>query len=265
MNMYLHEMRAYRKSTIIWSISLALVAIMMLSVFSSFSANIEEVKKAFSKLTPEMLRAFGINIDAFSFFTGFYAFIFIYLNLCGAIQAMNLGTSLVSKETTRKTADFLLTKPVSRHQILTAKLMAGLTSILITDLVFFAVARAMAAIVSTDPIDEGMFFMISITLLFLQLMFLAMGTIVSVIASKIKSVISVSLSTVFAFFIIRMIASALSDEALRYITPFEYFSPSYVQQHASYEITFVIIGAVFVIAAITASYVIYSKKEIHAV
>lgn len=261
--MYLHELRVYRKSTLVWAISLSLVAILMLSVYSSF-ANDPSIRNLFAKMSPEVLRAFGLDPNTFSLFLGFYAFIFLYLNLCGAIQAMNLGTSLVSKETTRKTADFLMTKPVSRNRILTAKLMAGLTSILISDAVFIAVAYIMSTSTSTGPFDRRSFFMISITLFFLQMVFFAIGTIVSVIAKKIKSVISVSMSVVFAFFIIKMIGSALNEQAWRYFTPFEYFNTGYIIQHASYEPVFVILGAAIVIAAIAASYIVYSKKEIPA-
>lgn len=265
MNMYLHELKAYRKSTLTWAVSLAFVTALLMSLFPTFSSSMEELKKIFEGFPPEILRAFGISPEALSVFLGFYSFIFMYITLCGAIQAMNLGTSLVSKEGTLKTADFILTKPVSRPRIITAKLAAGLTSIFITDVVFIVVAFSMAAIVNTDSYDVGKFILMSLTLPFVQLMFFSLGLLVSVLATKIKSVISVSLSTVFAFFIISMIRAALEDNRLRYLTPFDYFNYDYIIRNTAYEPSFVIIGAAFVVSSVVASYIIFSKKDIHAV
>ena len=132
MNMFLHELKAYRKSTIIWSVALAGIVIVFLSMFPAFSSNTEELKKLLENLPLALRNAIGLSLDTIGSLLGFYSTLtFLYITLCGAIQAMNLGTSIVSKEVREKTADFLLTKPVSRVQILTAKLLAALTSLVI--------------------------------------------------------------------------------------------------------------------------------------
>ena len=123
----------------------------------------------------------------------------------------------------------------------------------------------MASIVKTEDYSYKIFFMISITLFFVQLMFLALGIIISVMVPKIKSVIPISLGTVFGFFIIGMLASTIGDDAMRYITPFKYFDTTYIIKNSGYEASFIIIEIVFIIVAITASYFVYSKKDIHAV
>ena len=51
---------------------------------------------------------------------------------------MNLGIGIISKEVRDKTADFLLTKPVSRVTILVAKMMAAFTCIVLHERDFFA-------------------------------------------------------------------------------------------------------------------------------
>jgi ABC-2 type transport system permease protein len=109
------------------------------------------------------------------------------------------------------------------------------------------------------------FLMISITLLFVQIIFAALGIIVAVLAGKIRSVIAVSLSTVFGFFILNMFGSIIGEKAVRYITPFKFFDYGYIVKNTSYEAPYIIVGAIFVIAAIAASYLVYTKKDIHAV
>ena len=265
MNMFLHELKAYRKSTIIWTCSLIAIIVIFLSMFPAFSREAETFKELLEGFPEPIRKAFGLSVESMSSILGFYSYTFLYITLCGAIQAMNLGTSIVSKEVREKTADFLLTKPVTRSQIMTSKLLAAFTSLVITNVAYLAASSIMASIVKTEDYSYKIFFMISITLFFVQLIFLALGVMVSVLARKIKSVIPISLGTVFGFFIAGMFASTIGDEAVRYITPFKYFDTNYIIKNSGYETTFIIVEIVFIIAAITASYVVYCKKDIHAV
>ncbi len=88
-----------------------------------------------AKFPPELRAAFGMDKMDLSTVLGFYSFIFLFVQLCLAIQASNYGFGLVSIEESELTADFLLSKPVSRAQVLTSKLLAALTSLTITNLV----------------------------------------------------------------------------------------------------------------------------------
>ena len=81
---------------------------------------------------PELRAAFGLDALDMATVLGFYGFVFLFVQLCLAIQAGNYGFGLVSIEESELTADFLLSKPVSRAQILTSKLLAALTSLLVT-------------------------------------------------------------------------------------------------------------------------------------
>ena len=122
MNIFLHELKAYRKSTIIWACSMSVVAVLFLVMYIGVSKDAEGFKAALQGYPEPIRKALGLSLEIATTMLGFYSFMFGYIILCGAIQAMNLGTSIVSKEVRDKTADFLMTKPVSRKQILTAKL-----------------------------------------------------------------------------------------------------------------------------------------------
>lgn len=265
MNMFLHELRAYRKSNIIWTCSLVAVLILMLSIYPTFSKEASEFSKLLEGYPEPLKKAMGLSGESLASFLGFYSYIFLYISLCGAVQAMNLGTSIVSKEVREKTADFLLVKPVSRLEIMTSKLLAAFTSLVITNAIFIAVSFPMAAIVNEEAYSHKTYFMISITMFFLQLIFLALGIIVSVITSKIKSVLSISLGTVFGLFFIGALSAISGEGALKYISPFKYFDTAYIIKNSAYEASYIIAGSVFVVTAIAASYLIYSKKDVHTV
>jgi len=264
MNIFLHELKAYRKSIIIWACSMAALAVMYIFIFSGLSGDIEAFKNILKSMPEVVRKLLSIYIDSISTLEGFYSFVFVYVVLCGAIQAMNLGISIVSKEVREKTADFLLTKPVSRARILTSKLLAALASLVITNIIYLLITVPITLTVKSE-FSMKIFLMITATLFFVQLMFISLGVIVSVIAGKIKSVISISLSTVFGFFIISMLGSVFGDKAVRYISPFKYFDLAYIVKNAAYETSFIIVGIIFVIAAIAASYLVYVKKDIPTV
>ncbi len=50
MNIFLHELKAYRKSTIIWTFAMAALAILYLSIFPAFSRDVADFKKILDKL-----------------------------------------------------------------------------------------------------------------------------------------------------------------------------------------------------------------------
>jgi ABC-2 type transport system permease protein len=265
MNIFLHELKANRKSTLIWSLSLVALVVLFLSLYPAFAEDTEEYTKILAGYPEAIRNAFGINLGNFFTILGFYCFPFSFITLFGAIQAMNLGTAIVSKESREKTADFLLTKPITRTAVLTAKLLAATFSIVITNVVYLVGGLLMANQVKTEDFSSKLFIMISLTMFFIQLIFLALGILVSVMVRKIKSVLSVSLSTVFAFYFLGMLSDTTGESAKRFITPFKYFDTAYIMKHSIYESSFLIVGAIIIILAIAGSYLIYTKKDIHAV
>ena len=196
MNIFIHELKAYRRATFIWTAALSLMAVLFLSIFPAFYKDARILTDVFAAF-PQMIRdALGISPDMIASLLGFYSFLIGYVVLCGAIQAMNIGMSLLSKEIAGKTVDFLLTKPVTRTSILTFKLLAALACIIITNLIYLVVASLTAWSVQVQAFDFRLFLMLSLSLLYVQVIFLALGFLVSVLLRKIKSVLPITLSIV---------------------------------------------------------------------
>lgn len=266
MNMFLHELKALRKSAIIWTIVLIALAALFLSVYPSMTNDAADFKNMLGSYPPAVRAMLGINLDYITSMLGFYSIIFTFIILCGAIQAMNLGTSILSKESRERTADFLLVKPVSRFEIVTAKLLAALTTILAIDIVFFAVSTILANSVKTADFDVKLFFMINLTMLFVQLIFLALGICISVFFKKLKSVLPVSLGVVIGLYMVgALISTGKNDDAARIISPFKYYDMTYIIKNGSYETPYLIASAIIIVIAVAVSYLIYIKKDIHAV
>ncbi|RJQ31729.1 MAG: ABC transporter permease [Actinobacteria bacterium] len=265
MNIYRHELKSFAKSTIIWTCSLTVMIVLYLLLFPAFTKDIAVTRKLFSALPKAARAALDLDLDTFFSLLGFYSYLLNFVVLAGAIQAMNIGAGIISKEYRFKTADFLLSKPVTRTKVMTQKLLAALTLILATDVVFISSALAWAKIMIEEPFSAKIFLMLSAILVFVQLIFLVLGALFATVFSRIKSVVSVTLPTVFALFIVDMIGSILDAKNYRYFTPFKYFDSQYIMKHAAYEWRFIILEVVVIACCIAASYIIYLKKDIASV
>lgn len=264
MNIFLRELKAYRKSTIIWAASMSALIVVFMALYPAFTHDVEATKQVLSSLPQAVRVAFNISLGSFFTIYGFYGYILSFAVLAGAIQAMNVGTGVISKEVSGKTADFLLSKPVARSRVVSAKLAAALTVVVLTDVAFAAVAYFTALSVSTEPVSAETFFLLTSTLLLVQVMFLALGALFSVTIPKIKSIVAVSLPTVFAFYIIGMIGDLLENDQVRYVSPFRFYDSAYIISNNRLEGRYLLVEAVFVVAAIALSYVIFLKKNIRA-
>ncbi len=264
MNIYWQELRNYRRSTIIWIIALSFMVFGFMSIYRSFALDVTSAKKLLEAYPPAVLAALNLKVEIFFTIYGFFAYLLTFVWLAGAIQAMNLGVSVLSKEVAGKTADFLLTKPITRVRMLTEKFAAVFTLVVITNIFFVATALFSAVVFSKDSFDLGLLALMAATLFFVQLVFLALGFVFGAVIPKIKTVIAVSLPTAFIFFIISAFGGVLKVPNINYFTPFKYFDPIYIYQHSAYEpkYLFVLFGVVAI--CIATSYVFYMKKDIEA-
>ena len=264
MNVFLHELRSYRRSTLIWALSLSALAVVFLAMYPSFTNDVAASKKILANLPPSVRNVLGISLGNFFTIFGFYSYFVGFLVLAGAVQAMNIGLGVIAKEQSDKTADFLLTKPISRAAVITNKILAAIALLVITNIVFIVVSVIGAKAVSTTDFALRPLVLIALTVLLVQLFFMALGAVFAVILPKVHSVISVTLPTVFAFFIVGALGAILGNENVRYVTPFKFYDTNYIISHNTLELKFLIVEAAFIAVALAATYVIFIKKDIRA-
>ncbi len=264
MNMFFHELGSMRKSLIIWNLSITAAVILMLAIYPSFAEDAGQLTDLLSAYPEAFQDALGISPEILTSLLGYYSYIFTYVLLFAAIQAMNMGVAILSKETRMKTADFLLTKPVKRVSVLTAKVMAAVTGILLTNIVYFFVSFSMLMAVKTDRFSQSDFIKMNLSMLLLQLFFLSLGLLVAVFLKKIKSVIGVSLSFVFGLYIIGMVGALLDIENFRYFSPFKYVDYTYLLAQHSFEWNFIFTEVIVIVVFMMLTYRHFQRKDIHS-
>lgn len=263
---YLHEFRTRIRSVIIWSLSVAAIIFLFFSIFPGFATQAALLNDILSKMPPALLEAFGMQNSDLSSVLGFYSFIFVFVQLCLAIQAGNYGFGLVSIEETELTADFLLSKPVSRAQVLTSKLLAALTSLTITNLVVWVVSFISLAMFNGGRAYlTGTLVLLLVSIVIFQLFFLAVGLVVSVLVKRVRSVTPYSLGLGFGMYVLSAFSAVLAEVKLEYITPFKHLDPAYIVRNTAFDTPLVLLNVSVSLVAIGLSYWLYIRRDIHAV
>lgn len=262
MNIYLQELKIYWKSWLVWTVALITLASFFLSIFPTFSENALSMKQLLQGFPETLRKAVGLSIEGIASFKGFYNYILPEIMLCSSIQAMILGASIFSKENREKTAEFLLSKPISRGSIAASKTLAALTALLATNIIYIPTILAVASAANKESIDIKSFVLVSLTLLFMQLIFASIGLFISILNPRMKAILPISLGTVFGFFFLNVIYRLFENDLIRLISPFSYFDLNYINANNGYQTNYLIISLAVPVVLTLLSHLIYKRKDI---
>ena len=265
MNIFIREMKAYRKSLIIWCIAAIFMVVAGMAKFEALSTSGESLKDMFSKM-PKTLQALmgGTGSLDMSTVIGYYGMLFIFLLVMAAIHASMLGAGIIAKEERDKTAEFLMVKPISRNKIITSKLAAALVNIIFYNIVTLVSSIAIIEKYNKGANVNGDILTLMLAMFILQLLFLFLGTCLASVTKNTKAAVSVTAAIVVFTYIIS-VAVDLNDNlgALRYITPFKYFEAKNVILNKVFDPVYVILSVVIIAALLSVTYVFYKKRDLN--
>lgn len=261
MTLVKHELRQGRTSFFIWTASVGFLLAICVFLFPEMKGQMESVNDVFASMG-SFTEAFGMDRLNFGTLVGFYAVeCGNVLGLGGAFYAALCAVSILSKEERDKTAEFLLTHPVSRKRIVAEKLIAVLIQITAMNIIIYALAvGSIAAVGEEIPWEEISLLHLAYYLLQVELAGICFG----ISAFFRKGSVGVGLGVAAMMYFLNLIAN-IADvaEFLKYITPFGYCEGADIVSKGSLDITLVAIGAVIGIGGIIIAYLKYTKKDIH--
>ncbi len=262
-NIFLYELKVHLRSAITWSAALAVLIFVFVSLFSSFGADARLLAEMLSRFPREMLAAFGLDGVDLSTILGYFSLAFLFVQICLAIQAASYGFSLVSIEEREWTADFLLTKPVTRIRILNSKLLAALGGLLLTDVVVWISSFALINAFKGDATyDGGTLLLLMFSIVPFQLFFLAVGLLVSLLVKKVRSVTPYAMGLGFGMYVLSAFGDMLGESFLEQVTPFKHFDAGYIIQHGAYDLPLVLVSVAVIVVALVGSYLLYTRRDI---
>lgn len=261
MTLVKHELRQGNASFFIWTASIGFLLITCIFLFPEMKGQMDSVNDIFASMG-SFTEAFGMDRLNFGTLIGFYAVeCGNILGLGGAFYAALCAVGILSKEEKDKTAEFLLTHPVSRKKVFTEKLIAVLIQITAMNIIIYALAiGSIAAVGETIPWKEISLLHLAYYLIQLELAGICFG----ISAFLRKGSVGVGLGIAAMMYFLNLIAN-IADvaEFLKYITPFGYCEGADIVSNGSLDSTLVAIGASIGIGGIIVAYLKYTKKDIH--
>ena len=261
MTLVKHELRQGKTSFLIWTASIGFLLVICIFLFPEMKGQMDNVNDMFASMG-SFTAAFGMDRLNFGTLAGFYAVeCGNVLGLGGAFYAALCAVGILSKEEKDKTAEFLLTHPISRKRIVTEKLIAVLIQITSMNLLIYAFAvGSIAAIGETIPWKEISLLHLAYYLLQLELAGICFG--ISAFLRKGSAGVGLGIATMMYF--LNLIANiAEVAEFLKYITPFGYCEGADIVSSGSLDSVRVVIGAVMGIGGIVIAYLKFTRKNIH--
>ena len=261
MTLVKHELRQSRTAFLIWSGSIAALLIICVFLFPEMKSEMAGINKLFSSMGA-FTAAFGMDRLNFGTLIGYYAIeCGNVLGLGGAFYASLLAVGILSREEKDRTAEFLLTHPVSRTRVMTEKGVAVLIRITEMNLaVWLLAAASIAAVGEPVPWKELNLLHLAYYLMQIELAGICFG--ISAFIRKGGAGAGIGMAAVMYF--LSLIAN-ISDSAaaLKYITPFGYCGGADIVSSGRLDGALVAVGMALCAAGVLAAFVKYPGKDIH--
>jgi ABC-2 type transport system permease protein len=264
MNIFLREMKANRKSLIIWCIGLFLMIAGSMSKYSAYSGTDVSINNLIAQMPKSIKSITGMGSFDLSKASGYFGVLYLYLVIIAAIHASMLGANIFSKEERDKTSEFLFVKPVSRNKIMAAKMFAAFVNILIFNILALIYSIALVGYYGKGEAVTGDIIKLMIGMFILQLMFMLLGTGTAAVSNRPKAASPAATGILLvSFFLYILIDLNKNLEIFKYLTPFKYFDAKNLMYGGRFEPVFLILSAVIIAILFCITYVFYQRRDLN--
>lgn len=263
--MFNREFKINLRSLIMWTAILAATYILVFSIYPSLMSDTtkQAMQTALESMPKEMLSTFNMDIvgieDAYGWFKteGF-----MFLVLAGGAYSAILGSTILLKEESDGTIEFLYSKPVTRNKIVTEKIKCGLLNITIF-LGTITIINYICFELLNINVDIKEFLMISLSPLLLFYMLFTICLFISTFMKKTKKALNIAISIVFIEYFMQIIGGMGEKvQIIKDISLFEFVSSRYIILNNSLNTKYIIIGLGIILISIIGSYYRFNKKEL---
>ena len=254
------------KNFIIW---LSVLILMFGFVFIIYpyiinDETMQSMEDMMKTMPEEMLKAFNMDMTSISTAYGWlksegFTFILLIIGIYSSI----LGGTILLKEESDKTIEYLHSLPITRSNIVTNKVIVGIFYIILM-VVLLGVFNYIALTLSGD-FDHKQYLLLSVTPLFVGLPLFAFNLFISTFMHKTKKTIGISLGLVFIFYLFSILSEITeSVEFMKYFTIYTLADIRNVIIDVSINPIMIIISISITLIFIILTYFRYDNKELVA-
>jgi ABC-2 type transport system permease protein len=224
----------------------------------------DEMAIMMSKMPEGMTKAMGINDQTFNSILGMYnTYYGVYIIVLLSIYTASTGTTIISKEEKGKTAEFLLTKPISRKNIYFTKLLTLFTLTFAAYIVQTITAFIFVTVLGEDQVKWSVFVAMHTHGFILILFFTCIGLFLSMLIKPKKDFMGMTVGIVFGSYFLNTVAKAADSMSwMAFISPFNYLDFNVSEPDYGINFTGVVMMVLVSILLLIISYKVYKKKDI---
>lgn len=260
MTLFKHELRTNALSVTIWSSIICFMTMLTMLIYPEFKDQTATLSSMFAMMGP-FTAALGLDKLDFTTAAGFYGIESgTMLSVGGALFAALTGIGLLAKEEGGRTAEFLLTLPISRVRAVAEKLLALFALLVGLNTVCFAVGWLSFSLIGEPlPLDRFALFHLMQFLLQMEIGCVCFG----LSAFARRSQVGVGLGFALLLYFVSLITNMVdSVKFLRYVTPFSYAEASEIFTGGRINTVYLTIGMVLTVLGVGAAFWRYCTKDI---
>jgi ABC-2 type transport system permease protein len=265
-NLFLKEMQKNALSLIIWIIIITLLISATMAVFRTFVDNQSKFLGIMALVPKGALQVKGIsNFGDLLSVLGFYAAnIVIYMMVLGSVFSIVLASNVLLKEEYNKTAEYLLTRPLTRSEIFFSKLAMLYLNVFLLNFVTALAGFVWIELVKRVPFSIGAFLTLSCYTLLLNVLFGAIGLFLSTLIKRPKPITTFSIGLVLIMYFIYTLSKITTSIAIiGYLSPFNFISINVTNPAYKLGLWNLLYFIGFTVLLTAFSYRLYRKKDIY--
>ena len=266
MNLFLKEMRRNAFSLVLWMIVIALLISVTMAVYPTFLENQSKIIGMMSLVPKGALEFKGIsNFNDLLSVLGYYtANNVIYMMVLGSIFAIVLSSNILLKEEYDKTAEYLLTRPLTRNEVFVSKLAVLSLSIFLLNLVTSLTGLICMELVKGGPFSIEAFLILSLYTLLLNILFGAIGLFLSTLVKRPKPITTFSIGLVLVFYFVHTLSKITEGaENIGYLSPFKYVRMDAVNPSYNLDPWHLLFFVGITLLLVGLSHRLYARKDIY--
>ena len=258
------EFKVNLKSFIIWSLILLIIFLVVYLIYPYFitNASMKDLDEMMKTFPPELLKAFNMDMSSISTAYGWYKTEgLMFVLLIFGFYSANLGGTILLKEESDKTIEYLDTLPIKRNKIVSDKIVVGISYILLMTIIFGLFNYISLSIIG--DFDHKQYLLLSVIPLLISLPLFSINIFLSTFMHKTKKTVGISLGMVFIFYVFNVLSELTKEvEFMKYFSIYTLADVRNVISNVEINPIMIIISLLITVIFIIGTYIRYNKKEL---
>ncbi len=259
--LFQREIKKNLRPFLVITLVCSILILYIVSMSKSFSSDIQQILDM--KLPKTMQHAMGLDGLDYSNPASFFSLSFSYIYLFFSIFASGLFASIVSKEFTEKTGEYLFSMPAFRIKFILQKLAAGFLFMILWAIIIFAVSWISFKVNISGSIDMKPILLSTVAWFIGGTAFASVAFFMSSFLRRAKTISGASIALVMLMYMLQLVISFKDSLSfVKYISPFDWFKGSEIINTGQLSIEYCLVAIGISIVCFTVGVYRFKRKDV---